>query len=127
MEECLQSTDLPLLEWVDQHYGSCLTSDHFYQASERWTLYCLEHDRHLPLIIQHAWHLLPPLFGKSALYHLLYFGTTPPRHDQWKMATVLLQPYLNSQPSLADIQRACQVAPNEETVLQLQAYVAIRL
>jgi hypothetical protein len=122
LSQLLSSGDLTVLEWVDEHYGTRLRSEHFYHASQRWTWYCLERDRHLSLVLEHAWHLLPPLLGKRALYHLLWFGIAPPQYDSYQMATTLLQFYFATKPSAAEITCALVVAPNEETAGLLRAY-----
>jgi hypothetical protein len=118
----LASTDLSLLEWTDLHYGSLLTSQHFYAASQRWTLYCLETGRHLPLIVHHAWHLLPSLLAQQAWIYFTWLGVVPPSYSQSRRAELLLASYLASRPPPTAVQRALEVVPDSSTAELLLAY-----
>lgn len=118
----LSSTDTTILHWVDEYYGDKLTSEHFYTASENWTLYCLNNDRHASFITQHAWHLLPTLFSRRALVYLLFFGTPLPKYSASELATILLRSYLATSPTPDEIARACEVVRDTPTARQLLEY-----
>jgi len=117
LSQALSSTSTQKLADIDLRFGSQLQSEHFYTASEAWTMYCLARKRHLPLIKQHAWHLLPPLVNRRALFQLLYFGITPPSPVEG-----LLQEYLETSPTAQEISKACEVVLDSDTAEQLLHY-----